>query len=34
MTEHVLPYDRSIVPQETGFWCGPAAAQVVLNGLD
>ena len=33
MTEHVLPYDRSIVPQETGFWCGPASAQVVLNGL-
>lgn len=33
MTEHVLPYDRSIVPQETGWWCGPASAQVVLNGL-
>lgn len=33
MTEHVLPYDRAIVPQETGFWCGPASAQVVLNGL-
>jgi lysozyme family protein len=29
--EKVLPYDRSIVPQETGFWCGPAATQVVLN---
>lgn len=33
MTEHVLPYDRAIVPQETGFWCGPASAQVVLNGM-
>jgi predicted chitinase len=31
MTEKVLPYDRSIVPQETGYWCGPAATQVVLN---
>ncbi|AWY03541.1 lysin A [Mycobacterium phage Hookmount] len=31
MTERVLPYDRSIVPQETGWWCGPAATQVVLN---
>src|SRR3954469_18331013 len=29
--EMVLPYDHSIVPQETGFWCGPAATQVVLN---
>ncbi|ASR85914.1 lysin A [Mycobacterium Phage Niklas] len=29
--EKVLPYDRSIVPQETGYWCGPAATQVVLN---
>ena len=29
--EKVLPYDHSIVPQETGFWCGPAATQVVLN---
>ncbi|WP_084865859.1 C39 family peptidase [Prescottella equi] len=26
-----LPYDRSIVRQETGYWCGPASAQVVLN---
>lgn len=33
MTEHVLPYDRAIVPQETGWWCGPASTQVVLNGL-
>ncbi|QFG14076.1 endolysin [Mycobacterium phage Curiosium] len=31
MTEKVLPYDRSIVPQETGYWCGPAATQIVLN---
>ncbi|ASR87198.1 lysin A [Mycobacterium phage LastHope] len=29
--EKVLPYDRSIVPQETGYWCGPAATQIVLN---
>lgn len=34
MTEHILPYDRAIVPQETGWWCGPASAQVVLNGLN
>lgn len=31
MTEHVLPYNRAIVPQETGYWCGPAATQVVLD---
>ncbi|QGJ90072.1 endolysin [Mycobacterium phage Indlulamithi] len=31
MTEKVLPYDRSIVPQETGYWCGPASTQVILN---
>lgn len=31
MTEKVLAYDRSIVPQETGWWCGPAATQIVLN---
>lgn len=31
MTEKVLPYDRAVVPQETGYWCGPAATQVVLN---
>lgn len=31
MTEKVLPYERGIVPQETGWWCGPAATQVVLN---
>lgn len=33
MTEHVLPYDRAIVPQLTGWWCGPASLEVVLNGL-
>lgn len=33
MTEKVLGYDRSIVPQEKGWDCGPAATQVVLNGL-
>lgn len=31
MTEKLLPYDRAIVPQETGYWCGPAATQVVLD---
>ncbi|AHY26852.1 lysin A, protease C39 domain [Mycobacterium phage ZoeJ] len=31
MTEKVLPYDRAIVPQETGYWCGPASTQIVLN---
>lgn len=31
MAEKLLPYDRSVVPQETGYWCGPAATQVVLN---
>lgn len=31
MAEKILPYDRAIVPQETGYWCGPAATQVVLN---
>lgn len=30
--EKRLDYDRSIVPQETGWWCGPASTQVVLNG--
>lgn len=29
--EKVLNYDRSIVGQETGYWCGPAATQIVLN---
>lgn len=31
LAEKVLPYDRAVVPQETGYWCGPASAQVVLN---
>jgi hypothetical protein len=29
--EKVLNYDYNIVPQETGYWCGPASAQVTLN---
>lgn len=33
MTEKVLNYDRSIVPQETGWFCGPASTQIVLNSL-
>lgn len=33
MTEKILPYDRGIVPQETGYFCGPASTQVVLNSL-
>lgn len=31
MTEIVLPYDRSVVPQEKSWDCGPASTQVVLN---
>lgn len=31
MVEKRLDYDRSIVPQETGWWCGPAATQIALN---
>lgn len=31
VAEKVLPYDRGIVGQETGWWCGPAATQIVLN---
>jgi len=31
MAEIVLEYDSNIVPQETGYWCGPASAQVCLN---
>ena len=30
--ELILPYDHGITPQETGYWCGPASTQVVLNG--
>lgn len=29
--EVVLDYNRAIVPQETGYWCGPAATQIVLS---
>lgn len=31
MTQKQLPYSREIVQQETGYWCGPASAQVVLD---
>lgn len=31
MAEKRLDYDRSIVPQETGWWCGPASTQTVLQ---
>lgn len=31
MTEKILPYNRDLVAQETGFWCGPASAQMVLS---
>lgn len=31
--EKVLPYDRTIVRQETSWWCGPASVQVVLNSI-
>lgn len=33
MTEKVLSYNHAVVPQETGWWCGPASTQVVLDGL-
>lgn len=33
MVEKILPYNRSIVPQETGYFCGPASTQVVLNSI-
>ena len=33
VTEHVLAYDHTVVPQEQYWDCGPASAQVVLNGL-
>ncbi|WP_280454772.1 C39 family peptidase [Nocardia brasiliensis] len=32
MSETVLSYNRSVVPQETPYWCGPASTQVVLSG--
>lgn len=31
MTEIVLPYNRDLVAQETGYNCGPASAQMVLS---
>lgn len=31
MAEKRLDYDRSLVPQETGWWCGPASTQTVLQ---
>jgi len=31
--EKVLNYNRAIVPQETGWWCGPAATQIALDIL-
>lgn len=31
MTERVLPFDRSMTPQERGYWCGPASAQMALS---
>src|SRR6478609_6333630 len=31
MTEKVLPFDRRIIRQDTGYWCGPASAQVTLS---
>lgn len=33
MSERVISYDRAVVAQETGWWCGAASTQVVLNGL-
>lgn len=33
MTEIQLAYDRSIVPQERYYDCGPAALQIVLDGM-
>jgi hypothetical protein len=32
VTQRVLTFDHSVIPQETGWWCGPASTQVVLNG--
>ncbi|MEI7780579.1 MAG: DUF4185 domain-containing protein [Planctomycetota bacterium] len=28
--ERVLAFDPNIIPQETGYWCGPASTQIVL----
>jgi hypothetical protein len=29
--EKLLDYDETLTPQETGYWCGPASAQVALS---
>jgi putative chitinase len=29
--ERVLSYNPDIIPQETGYWCGPASAQMCLD---
>lgn len=31
MAEKVLPYNRAHVKQQTGWWCGPAAVQTVMQ---
>ncbi len=31
MTEKILPYNADIAAQETGYWCGPASAQMCLS---
>jgi peptidoglycan hydrolase-like protein with peptidoglycan-binding domain len=31
MTERVLPFDRAVISQNTGFWCGPATVQNILS---
>jgi Peptidase_C39 like family len=31
MTERVLNFDHALIPQETGYNCGPASAQVALS---
>jgi murein DD-endopeptidase MepM/ murein hydrolase activator NlpD len=31
MTEKILPYNAELAAQETGYWCGPASAQMCLS---
>lgn len=31
MTERVLPFDRAVISQNTGYWCGPATVQNILS---
>lgn len=31
MTEKVLPFDRAVISQNTGYWCGPATVQNILS---